>query len=96
MDVKKEWYLVKHSECGAVFTLNPEDFISSLRTHDVDQKRICPNCGQMALTFNDSGAIERLFETHEKLLKAKIDIEKIEMKDEKDFLYSISRAVEKA
>lgn len=86
----KEWYLIKHMECGACFTIDAKTFADSFKTErDRDSFVKCPNCDETVLNRTQKDHILSIFENNERLLGEGIEIKRLE----EDAVLSIMKAL---
>ncbi len=83
----KKWFMVKHNECDAVFTIDMETFYNSfesdasIRTKEI----ICPNCGKIAMNSNKVDSLFKIFNEKVSLSK-ELTITELREEDLKDEL----------
>lgn len=95
MSPRTEWYIMKHTECGAAFTFNSKTFLELDRLDGYDGKTKCPNCDKLIFDTGARMSIRELFSAQNKLSKRGLEVERLQEEDTEDILRAILKAVKK-
>lgn len=92
MDEKKEWYLVRHSTCGAYITLESKTFSDSFNSDRNDVVK-CPNCNKTLLNSPQKDRVLAIFKEKQLLSAAGIEINRLEEDSPQGAVLSILKAL---
>ncbi len=66
--IDQHWFLIKHDDCGAMFTLDMEEFVKSFNSDGKERSAFVPidclNCNKTIFNPNQTTAIIELFKNY--------------------------------